>query len=66
MLLADEPTGNLDPNVADEILKLIAGLHRQGMTVLMATHNYRLIKQFPARTLGFMGRHIVDVDPENL
>ncbi len=66
MLLADEPTGNLDPNVADEILKLITGLHRQGMTVLMATHNYRLIKQFPARTLGFMGRHIVDVDPENL
>lgn len=66
MLLADEPTGNLDPNVADDILKLIVGLHRQGMTVLMATHNYRLIKQFPARTLGFMGRHIVDVDPETL
>ena len=66
MLLADEPTGNLDPNVADEILKLITGLHRQGMTVLMATHNYRLVKQFPARTLGFMGRHIVDVASETL
>ena len=66
MLLADEPTGNLDPNVADEILKLIAGLHRQGMTVLIATHNYRLVKQFSARTLGFMGRHIVDVASETL
>ena len=66
MLLADEPTGNLDPKVADEILKLIAMLHRQGMTVLMATHDYRLVKQFPARTLGFMGKHIVDVAPETL
>ncbi len=66
MLLADEPTGNLDPKVADEILKLIAALHRQGMTVLMATHDYRLVKQFPARTLGFMGKNIVDVAPETL
>lgn len=66
MLLADEPTGNLDPKVADEILKLIVALHRQGMTVLMATHDYRLVKQFPARTLGFMGKHIVDVDPDTL
>ena len=66
MLLADEPTGNLDPKVADEILKLIVTLHRQGMTVLMATHDYRLVKQFPARTLGFMGKHIVDVAPETL
>ncbi|MEX0820951.1 MAG: ATP-binding cassette domain-containing protein [Rhodothermales bacterium] len=66
ILLADEPTGNLDPNVADEIMKLIISLHRQGMTVLIATHDYRLVKKFPARTLAFMNGQIVDVEPESL
>ncbi len=66
ILLADEPTGNLDPNVADEIMKLIIGLHRQGMTVLMATHDYRLVKKFPARTLALLNGQLVEVDPETL
>ncbi len=66
VLLADEPTGNLDPVVANEIHKLLLGLHRQGMTLLMATHDYRLVKQFPARTLAIMNGQVVDVDPETL
>jgi cell division transport system ATP-binding protein len=66
ILLADEPTGNLDPNVGDEILKLIGDLHRQGMTVLMATHDYRLVKKFPARTLALMNGRLVEIDPQTL
>lgn len=66
ILLADEPTGNLDPGVADEIMKLVISLHRQGMTVLMATHDYRLVKKFPTRTLAFLNGRLVEVDPETL
>lgn len=66
VLLADEPTGNLDPGVADEIQELLVSLHRQGMTLLMATHDYRIVKRYPARTLALMNGQIVDVDPETL
>ncbi len=66
ILLADEPTGNLDPGVADEILNLILSLHRQGMTVMMATHDYRLVKKFPARTLAFLNGTLVEIDPQTL
>jgi cell division transport system ATP-binding protein len=66
VMLADEPTGNLDPMVADEIQKLLIGLHRAGMTVLMATHDYRLVRNFPARTLAVLNRRIVEVDPKSL
>jgi cell division transport system ATP-binding protein len=66
VLLADEPTGNLDPVVADEIQKLLLSLHRQGMTLLMATHDYRLVKEFPARTLALMNGQVVEIDPETL
>lgn len=66
ILIADEPTGNLDPRVADEIQKLLISLHRQGMTLLMATHDYRLVKKFPARTLALMKGQIVDVDAKTI
>ena len=66
VLLADEPTGNLDPRVADEIHKLLISLHRQGMTVLMATHDYRLVKRYPARTLALMNSQIVEVQAQTL
>lgn len=66
LLLADEPTGNLDPRVADEIQKLLIRLHRQGMALLMATHDYRLVQAFPARTLALVKGRLVDVDPETL
>ncbi|MFN3597927.1 MAG: cell division ATP-binding protein FtsE [Rubricoccaceae bacterium] len=66
LLLADEPTGNLDPRVADEIQKLLVRLNRQGMALLMATHDYRLVKAFPARTLALVRGRLVEVDPEAL
>ena len=66
VLLADEPTGNLDPRVADEIQKLLVRLHRQGTALLMATHDYRLVKEFPARTLALVRGRLVEVDPQTL
>ena len=44
LVLADEPTGNLDPNIADEIIDILENVTNQGATVLMSTHNYPLIK----------------------
>ena len=51
VLIADEPTGNLDPEVASGILKTFQQINRSGTAILMATHSYGLIKKFPARVL---------------
>jgi cell division transport system ATP-binding protein len=66
VLLADEPTGNLDPAVADDIHELLLDLHRQGMTLFVATHDHRLVKSYPARTLALMNDQVVEIDPETL
>jgi len=57
---------NLDPHVANEIQKLLVGLHRAGMTVFMATHDYRIVKKFPSRTLALSKGQLVEVSPEML
>jgi cell division transport system ATP-binding protein len=51
ILLADEPTGNLDPEASEDILDLLEDINKKGTAVLMATHNYSLIKKYPHRTL---------------
>jgi cell division transport system ATP-binding protein len=51
ILIADEPTGNLDPEVSSGILRLFQQINNSGTAVLMATHSYGLIKRFPARVL---------------
>jgi cell division transport system ATP-binding protein len=66
VLLADEPTGNLDPVVADEIQELLVSLHKQGMTLLTATHDYRLVKSYPAPTYALMNGQVVEIDPDTL
>lgn len=66
VLLADEPTGNLDPGVSEEIIKLLVSLHHQGMTLLMATHDYQLVRSYPSRTFAFMKNTLMEVDPETL
>ncbi|MBK5286466.1 MAG: ATP-binding cassette domain-containing protein [Bacteroidia bacterium] len=53
IILADEPTGNLDPETNEEILKLLKEISNSGRTVVMATHNYPLIEKFPARIVKF-------------
>jgi cell division transport system ATP-binding protein len=52
MVIADEPTGNLDPITSEEIVALLKEISAGGTTVLMATHDYSLFKKFPARTLS--------------
>lgn len=51
ILIADEPTGNLDPEVSQGIMKIFQQINKTGTAVLMATHSYGLIKKFPARVL---------------
>jgi cell division transport system ATP-binding protein len=51
ILLADEPTGNLDPEVSNGIMKIFQQINKSGTAILMATHSYGLIKRFPCRIL---------------
>ena len=51
LILADEPTGNLDPGTSKEIMNLLIKINNQGSTILMATHDYDMISLFPKRTL---------------
>lgn len=51
IILADEPTGNLDPDTSDEIINVLYDISRQGTAVLLATHNYNLIEKFPGRVI---------------
>lgn len=51
IILADEPTGNLDPETSEGIIKLLLDISKTGRAVIMATHNYTLVKKYTARTL---------------
>jgi len=51
LILADEPTGNLDPASADMVMKILLDLSKKGKTIVMATHNYALLKKYPSRIL---------------
>ncbi len=51
IILADEPTGNLDPETSEGIIRLLMDISKSGRAVLMATHNYALIEQYPSRIL---------------
>lgn len=58
LLIADEPTGNLDPVTAAQIMKRLQEIQQQGTTVIVATHNLGLIDQFPGRVLKCADRSI--------
>jgi cell division transport system ATP-binding protein len=60
IILADEPTGNLDPETAEDLLKLLREINENGKTIIMATHAYELVKKFEARTLKFEQTQVFD------
>lgn len=61
LILADEPTGNLDPKTSIEVMKVLEEIHKSGKTILMATHDYALILKYPHKTLKCEGDEIFEV-----
>ncbi|WP_299055334.1 cell division ATP-binding protein FtsE [uncultured Polaribacter sp.] len=61
LILADEPTGNLDPKTSLEVMELLNEIHKSGKTILMATHDYQLIVKFKQRTLKCEGGALFEV-----
>ena len=51
LILADEPTGNLDPQTSIEVMEVLRDLNKKGNTILMATHDYALLLKYPSKTL---------------
>jgi len=66
IMLADEPTGNLDPGASAEIMDLLKQINNRGMAVLMVTHDYDTVKQYPYRTLKLEDGKINEVKAQNL
>lgn len=64
ILIADEPTGNLDPEVSLGIFDLFRQINKSGTAVLMATHDYQLVKKYPARVLKCENQKLIDSKTE--
>lgn len=60
-ILADEPTGNLDPQTSVEVMEVLRKINAAGKTVIMATHDYALLMKFPSKTLKCEDAHIFEV-----
>jgi cell division transport system ATP-binding protein len=61
LILADEPTGNLDPQTSIEVLEVLRKINANGKTVIMATHDYALLMKFPSKTLKCEDSSIFEV-----
>ncbi|SDR72506.1 cell division transport system ATP-binding protein [Polaribacter sp. KT25b] len=65
LILADEPTGNLDPKTSLEVMHLLNEIHKSGKTILMATHDYQLIVKFKHKTLKIEGGELFEVSRQS-
>lgn len=61
IILADEPTGNLDPQTSVEVMKVLQEINKTGRTILMATHDYALLLKYPSKTLKCDGAKVFEV-----
>ena len=61
VLLADEPTGNLDPDTSHEILELLKNINTRGTAVIMATHNYTLVRKMHERILQLQDGRLIEI-----
>jgi cell division transport system ATP-binding protein len=66
IILADEPTGNLDPQTSESILQLLMDISRTGRAVILATHNYNLLKKYPSRILKCADGKLIETDINDL
>lgn len=66
IMLADEPTGNLDPEASASIMELLKQINNRGMAVLMVTHDYDTVKKYPYRTLKLEDGQIKDIAVDKL
>lgn len=66
LILADEPTGNLDPKTAEDIMEVLQRIVKTGCAVVMSTHNISLIEQYPSRTLLFAQGRLTEVDLQSV
>ncbi|MEL4308033.1 cell division ATP-binding protein FtsE [Joostella sp. CR20] len=66
LILADEPTGNLDPQTSVEVMKVLQDINKNGRTILMATHDYALLLKFPSKTLKCDGSKVFEVVQKNV
>jgi len=65
LILADEPTGNLDPRTTEDILSLLHNISQHGIPVIMATHDYVYMKKFSSRVLVCEGEKLISQDEVN-
>jgi cell division transport system ATP-binding protein len=61
IILADEPTGNLDPETSGEIIGLLYDISKSGSAVLLATHNYNFFERYPSRTIRCEAGNVVEI-----
>ena len=59
LIVADEPTGNLDTEIAAELVALLHDISKSGTSVIMATHNMNLVEKYPAKTFVTEGEKLV-------
>ena len=65
IILADEPTGNLDPATSLEIMQVLKKINKNGTTVIIATHDYEIISKFPAKTLRIENGKFFQLNEKN-
>jgi len=63
LLLADEPTGDLDADLAADVMRLLSDIHARGTTVLVATHDMEMVREMSRRTIVLKGGRIVEEHP---
>jgi len=66
VLLADEPTGNLDPNKSIKIVELLKDINQQGTTIVVATHDYEIIKKFHSRIIKCANNKLMEISIDEL
>lgn len=62
LIIADEPTGNLDPETTNEIMKILFEISSNGKAVIMATHDYDMMQKFPSRTFRCANEKIEEIN----